>query len=66
VEKQHKLKGIFVQTLQSYKNQCMPSSYFQTQNENCKKLKNKCYLNVKIFEFPNTKSHTLGQGSQLA
>ncbi len=66
MEKQQKSKGIFVQTLQYYKNQCMPSSYFQTQTENCKKLRNKCYLHVEIFEFPNTKSHTHGQGSQLA
>jgi hypothetical protein len=66
VEKQHKLKGIFVQTLWSYKTNACLLSYFQTQNENCKKLRDECCSHVEIFEFPNTKSHTLGQGSWLA
>ncbi len=46
-------------------NACLPS-YFQTQNENCKKLRDKSNSHVEIFEIPSTKTHTLGQGSRLA
>jgi hypothetical protein len=46
-------------------NACL-HNYFQTQNENCKKLRDKSNSHVEIFEIPETKTHTLGQGSRLA
>jgi hypothetical protein len=39
---------------------------FKPKMKICKNLTDKSDSHVEIFEIPNTKTHTLGQGSRLA